>query len=259
MLAPMLAAELTRWSEQYLSDDFALEEKLDGHRLLLEWHPDTGILNTYNRQGKPSQHADKIQQWAPSFSFIYNYAILDGEYIDGVFHLFDIPLIEGVVDQMHAWEQRQEAVRIMRIAPSDFRQHVQVVPAAVTEDDKLALIMRVTEDGGEGLMIKDRQAPYLHGARTDAYMKLKFVKTVDCVVIDMRTEGKNNATLGVYDGGDEPVEIGRCSLNGKEPVTIGDVIEVRYLYVGANGRLYQPRMLGVRLDKDPKECTREQL
>ena len=42
-------------------------------------------------------------------------------------------------------------------------------------------------------------------------------------------------------------------------IKVGDVLEVRYLYTGANGRLYQPTILRKRDDKAMQECLTSQL
>ena len=55
---------------------------------------------------------------------------------------------------------------------------------------------------------------------------------------------------------------GHASLIGKQKqdaISEGDVLEVKYLYVGANGRLYQTRIVRKRDDKPAQECTDAQL
>ena len=41
--------------------------------------------------------------------------------------------------------------------------------------------------------------------------------------------------------------------------SVGDVVEVRYLYANRGGALYQATFLGVRDDIDPSECLLSQI
>lgn len=73
-------------------------------------------------------------------------------------------------------------------------------------------------------------------------------------------DGKQNLRLAVYRDG-KKVDVGDCTARAGDGLAIkkGDVVEVRYLYVGANGRLYQPTFPKIRDDKAPHECTWDQL
>ena len=84
---------------------------------------------------------------------------------------------------------------------------------------------RIEALGGEGIVLKLRSGLYRSGQRSRSQLKIKFRKTVDCVVTD-RNRGKNsNALLGLYDG---PLlrHVGRCSMIGKPDALTGDVVEV---------------------------------
>ena len=116
-------------------------------------------------------------------------------------------------------------------------------------------------------MLKSLDAGYSPGERVDHSVKLKFVKSADVVVLTVnRPDAKHgSATFGVVSGPwskwehDEFIggvgyrTVGGCSLIGKPEVVPGDVIEVNYLYWTGEA-LYQPRMMQVRIDKDPAEC-----
>jgi ATP-dependent DNA ligase len=198
--------------------------------------------------------------------------ILDGELVDGVLWVFDLPYLAdkaGPIDPSHILSVRRAALEEMFTwwtpNPACFR----LLPVAHLDLDKSKLALTVLQNGGEGLMLKDTMGTYRSGARVKDVCKVKFVKTIDCVVTAVGTQGKENYSLGVYrptnapgamsNGRFELVEVGRCSAIGKAKVNVGDVIEVKYLYLGADNRLYQPRMMRPRTDKGALECTIDQL
>ncbi len=147
----------------------------------------------------------------------------------------------------------------------------KLVPQAKTRAEKIALSEKALASNFEGLIIKDETSPYRSGARTEEWMKVKFVTTADCIVTGVRTDGKESVDLGLVEETVTTgiagilrtiVPVGRASLIGKEKkgaISEGDVLEVRYLYTGAGGRLYQPTILRKRTDKPMHECTVEQL
>jgi hypothetical protein len=82
------------------------------------------------------------------------------------------------------------------------------------------------------------------------------------------------AALGVDDKGNVKPEAARLGLfdcddiggvkipmkyQQQQKIKVGDVVEIRYLYVGSQGKLYQPIFLRKRLDIDPSSCILKQL
>lgn len=255
IFSPMLAENLSSVDESILIDDsLVVEEKIDGHRIMLEFMG--GNITARNRRGQPSQHQVLFDspQWQRAWTGPD--LVLDGELIDGMLMMFDVPYLEGLITPEMPWEVRRTALEgVSNVIP---RRLALKLPVARGFDAKCALIQDCVARNAEGLVVKDVNASYYCGTRSEAFRKLKFTKTADLVVTKTHTLGKENATLALYDDGDL-VEVGRCSLLGKPPVHVGDVVEVRYLYVSQHGRLYQPVLLAIRQDKDPLECTAGQL
>lgn len=258
MLQAMLAEPLeARDLAYFINDDrYSFEQKLDGHRLLVETDGHR-VLTAYNRDGALSQHSPWLQTrtWSHN-ARIGRRAIFDGEFLDGQLHIFDLLELDGIVSYHHQQRQRRGVLETL-FEKVDFNERFQLVPQSLTPEQKSELVVRCYRERGEGVMIKDRNASYRAGRGTEI-RKLKFTKTADLVVGELGIEGKNNATLLAYHDG-ERVEVGRCSLNGKPKVHPGDVVEVRYLYLGANQRLVQPTLLRVRDDKPAAECSFDQL
>jgi ATP-dependent DNA ligase len=150
-------------------------------------------------------------------------------------------------------------------------------------------------NGGEGVIAKELDAAYLPGERK-GMVKVKRVRTADCVVVGWRP-GKEEGTvgsliLGLYDGKELRV-IGHTSgLRAKQkrelvetlaPYATGEkgsadpsrwaadrdlewvglrpelVIEVTFDHVSGNRIRHGAKIVRWRDDKDPKECTFDQL
>jgi DNA ligase D-like protein (predicted 3'-phosphoesterase) len=147
--------------------------------------------------------------------------------------------------------------------------------------------------GLEGIMAKRLGSPYEPGVRSDAWLKVKGVRTCDCVVFGYtRGEGVRAGSfgalvLGVCDQG-KGVYIGRvgtgfnrADLEGisaalaplaTDTPTLANaekgeitwtsprmVVEVAFQAVTKDGRLRMPRFLRIRTDKAPPDCTLDQL
>lgn len=264
MLLPQLAkqAEITSLESFINDDNWVMEQKLDGHRLLLCSPGGNFPPTALTRAGSP--YTRKLPQSLRDFRFPEVTAgayVFDGELVGDVFHVFDVPRIP--IDNGNTLElaaRRLLLENVLDIMPHPFH----LVPQAKTRDEKIKLAEIAMKNNFEGLLLKRRNSGYVMGGRTDAWLKVKFVTTADCIVLDVRDDGKDSVRLGMVADGDMRAicDIGRASLIGKEKggvINKGDVIEVRYLYCGAGGRLYQPTIMRKRDDKAAHECTTDQL
>jgi ATP-dependent DNA ligase len=253
ILSPELASPLDLGLvKRYINDDrWVMEQKLDGHRIMLVSDTDTLFLT---RNGTPYTKA------IPKALHLHNLPkgfIVDGELIDGVLWMFDVLHINGNLQRLPLSERRVVLNAIPEI-PGVLRR----IPQAVTTAEKEALYAEAQTRGYEGVILKKASSIYECGRRTPEWLKAKFVVTADVIVLTVEDDGKESASFGVvgYDGR-TIVEIGRCSLIGKPYVKPGDVIEVRYLYANnaAAPRLYQPTLMKVRDDKRADECLIDQI
>jgi ATP-dependent DNA ligase len=184
--------------------------------------------------------------------------VLDGEILNGTWWMFD--LITGDV----AHDPTPYSVRLSRLETFLVLANSPVMRLMVTSrttKEKLLLIEQVTEYGAEGVVMKRHDSSYCSDMRVDHCLKYKVTHTVDAVVTARGTNGHDNVTLGLYESAKSalPVTVGNASMIGKGTVNVGDVVEVRYLYAGANGRLVQPTILRKRTDKYPPDCLTDQL
>ena len=275
MLLPQLAqqTDLTSLDKFFNDDSWVMEQKLDGHRLLLR-SPGMDMAPTaLTRNG--TLYSRKLSKAIMDFRFPEGDWALDGELIGTVvnghtvsstFWVFDLP-IAPIITPGGGWElwQRRAALEALL---ANIDHPFKLVPQARTKNEKIALTQQSLANNFEGLVLKKRDSPYRSGGRTPEWLKVKYVVTADCVVLDVRDDGKESVRLGMWSESlaDNPhaqlLEVGRSSLIGKEKagsIKKGDVIEVRYLYAGANGRLYQPTILRKRHDKHAVECLIAQM
>ena len=151
----------------------------------------------------------------------------------------------------------------------------------------------VLEEGLEGIVAKRKDSQYEEGLRTGSWLKIKKLKTCDCVIFGytrgtaVREKTFGALLLGLYDKG-KPVYLGkvgtgftqetiRILVDKFEKITTevvpfkpeaGDVVtwlepklicEVVYQMVTRDMRLRMARFKRLRNDKLPAECTIDQI
>lgn len=271
---------------------FVFEQKMDGFRVLTEWTPQTSMF--YRANGEIFRYAAATQH-LPSVSAALNavvenstHVVLDGELMvrTGEYLLFDILLSEGTsaysAGLTTPYGERRNVLE--RLFPSDrvLGTPLAVIPSAYSPSVKRRLLEQV-RDAGEGIVIKDLRGLYEPGQRVRHVKKLKFVKTADVVVTEVRGsggvatsfaygvispwgyssgpsgEGKGDVLIDSDDGLVMFQELGRCAVADRSPVKVGNVIEIAYLYrEPRSGGIVQARMLRIREDKAPRDCTIDQ-
>lgn len=253
MIPAMLAKEtnLSSASALVLDDDWSMEQKVDGHRILL-WVLDDGA-EAYNRNGElymGKRFPDDQRALARKHFRVGD--VVDGELVDGIFWAFDLPIRTHTERFDETYTERRAHLRE--------RKYPHTLPTARLREAKARLMRKVRDEGGEGVIAKHLYSGYEPGVRSSKMLKVKYVKTVDCIVSSLQREGSEAIGLSLL-GEQGLVEVGACSVIGKPAVELGDVVEVRYLYAVDRGapRLTQPVLLGVRDDKLPRECTLDQL
>lgn len=264
-LVPMLCTESSMDKlVQFVEDDrFSLEPKLDGHRVLLKvekgQHPIR--IAAIGRSGQESQHSIRFRS-GPYLDWLVQLpdgtTVLDGELVGGTFYVFDLLQEEGKDYRGLPYSARRSALelRFDEWEPDDKR--FALIYAAHNHTSKGELAIKAMQEKAEGLVIKLKMGTVKPGVRSDEMLKIKFIKEADLIVTGLGHKGKDNAVLSCFKDG-KLVEVGRCSTIGKVPVNVGDVVVIRYLYLGAGERVVQPRLMSVRTDKYAQECDFGQL
>ncbi|MGD6934221.1 MAG: non-homologous end-joining DNA ligase [Candidatus Bathyarchaeia archaeon] len=161
------------------------------------------------------------------------------------------------------------------------------------EENGEAYYRLVLEKGLEGVVAKRKDSLYEEGMRTGSWLKIKQLKTCDCIIFGY-TEGGGvrgktfgALLLGVYDKEGKPMYLGKVGTGFSEqtlgnlmdkfekiktsaaPFTpdVGDVVtwleprlvcEVAYQVITHDFKLRMPRFRNLRVDKAPEECTIDQ-
>lgn len=238
--------EVSRFMDK---QSWAVEPKFDGVRALLIVTP--GRAEWFNRNGEALTKPTPVT--LPRILANDGLSVaLDGEILSPeggpVSIFFDILALEGAdLRPFPLLDRRQVLEELSRQLP--------ILVAPQENAQKHAMLQRAADEAWEGVVFKDLKTSYKEG-RSSSWLKLKFTNTTDCVVVGLREDGKESATLALY-WGHLPLEVGKCSLLGKGMVRVGDVLEVRHL--PSIGRLREPRMIRLRTDKRPSECTIGQL
>lgn len=258
-MIPMLAKSCGRDEDVgfYIhSSNFSMAQKLDGERAIVQTKEDT--LACWNRSGAVRATEPTVRQAFDGFPAGWT---LDGEVVGKIFYPFDLLTIPHngkaiTIERLPSHKRHSLLASVLEKTQSEY---LVPVKQYVSVPDKERNFERLLTAGAEGVIFTRLTGSYQQ-ERADTYVKYKFVKDVDCVVIAKGLQGKDNLALGVYDG-DTLVEVGHCSaLTGDGPkVKVGDVVCVTALYATSNNRLYQPVSPKLRTDKAPTECSIDQL
>jgi len=150
------------------------------------------------------------------------------------------------------------------------------------------------EKGLEGVVAKKKSSPYEVGLRSGNWLKIKKLRSCDCVIFGYtkgtgaRAETFGALLLGLYDADGKPVYVGKVGTGFSQPLlkTLSElfqslktddapfnpdipdevtwlkpdlVCEIGYQVVTRDVRLRMSRFLGLREDKLPSECTLDQI
>lgn len=238
------------------SDEWRCEQKVDGVRLLVHVHQ--GKVVGINRKGVITLMPPEV---ANAFVWFDGEWVFDGELVKNTYWVFDMPRALDLVTPSVPYGDRRSLLEQVWDG-FEMPACVSLLPSLQDSVSKIKATSALREAGGEGVMLKRTAAPYSPGRRTKDVLKYKFVKDVDCIVMQLGLEGKQNFSVGLVDEETgEIIEVATVSaLTGDGPrVEIGNVVTVRYLYASDDRRLVQPTLPRLRDDKSPGECVMGQL
>ncbi|MEQ1503369.1 MAG: WGR domain-containing protein [Myxococcota bacterium] len=248
--------------DRFVADDAMIaQQKLDGQRVLAHVGGTDEILVT-NRSGQPTAIRPAV---VAGLGYLPAGTIVDGEVVGDELWLFDVLKVgdddlrgQGYLDRWGVLDGDLEPA---------LSGGIRVLPVVTGKAAKRSLVDRLIAARAEGVVFKDRDAPYTSGrpASGGAQRKYKFVKSADVVIV----ENAGNAYRMVVFDGRSMVEVGKvfagttnasrkaldAALGRGEKV----VAEVRYLYATADRQLYQPVFVAIRTDKLATDCGHDQL
>lgn len=253
VLPQLLNAITLEQAEKLINDDnWMMQEKEDGRRRLIAKSKDK-IVGA-NRKGEIVGIETAFKTAVGTIP--YDDCTLDGEDLGSEIVLFDVVLHNL---PCHA---RYEILKNL-FEQGDLTSVFRLSKAAFTTEEKRELFDKVKAEGGEGLVFKRKDSPYVPGRPKSGgdQLKFKFTETCTCMVIE-KNIGKKSIKLGLFEKPDSTslTYVGNATVyaNIVTPEA-GDLVEIQYLYAYKGGSLYQPVLLGVRDDLSPADCQMSQL
>ena len=241
-----------------LDSHWVFQEKHNGDRRLIE--KQGNVIRDYNRNGLKGKGLPPSVMNAIKNHPMYQF-IIDGELVGNTFFVFDILYYGGQVTADKPYSYRESLYH----ASFDDAGCIVPVKSARTSEEKIALIKKLKEERAEGFVAKDTRADYRPSENNQRWnYRYKFVKDLDAVVIGYSTkmvDGKmrDSVRLGCYD--EHGVLHDICGATKKLGLDLrpGTVVILRYLYGTKTLDVVQPRIMDVRKDKAPHECTLSQI
>lgn len=239
LMNPLSEEEL----EDYLqNDDWGLQEKIDGERLMAEVD---GAVVGANRKGLQKALPVALEVALAEFE---SGTTFDGEQIGDNFYVFDLLSVAG--RKLHDTSVGGRYTALKTLLSKQGSERVKLVRMAVVEAEKRAMFERVRSRGGEGVVFKRLSAAYSAGrpASGGDWRKFKFVEDASCVVLGQNGTVRS-VRLGMFSEDGVMVEVGNVTIPPNADIPeAGAIVDVQYLYAYRGGSLYQPVYKKVRND-----------
>lgn len=239
-LKPMLPSPINRaqLQELHADTDWAFQEKHDGENriVILE----NGTVTGVNRRGL---FCSIREEWTAGN--IAGRTVIAGEDMGDHLVAFDILMVDGNdLSDLNLIERHEELCAT--VSGYDW---IRISPLAVSAQDKLAMLARIENSQGEGVIAKRIAAAY-EGGRSNDHLKFKYEESATFEVI--RINDQRSVGLGLYDG-DDLVDLGNVTVPANHDVpSPGNLVEVSFMNRYENGGLEQPKYKGIRTDLEGK-------
>lgn len=263
--APMLA----RLYDGTLPASYVCEPKVDGIRVIITADLSSGRVEFATRNGNPMPSldhlADEVLMLLEGREGVW---VLDGEAVSGKSFFTSVGDLrsEAAADDARIWlfdlpsvagDYSTRRATLEALFTDTYPQSLILIPSvSMTPEDAF---IRFIAEGFEGAMVKDTAAPYAHGIRSRAWLKVKDCDTTDAEIVDVvEGEGKCAGMAGsvVVRFGRRIVSVGtgmdeatRRSLLADRSQLIGKVAEVDFHMKTPKGSLRHPVFVRVRGDK----------
>lgn len=246
--------EISSINRLLVDDRYVFEEKHNGERRII--CKDVNGIHDYNREGDEGKgfpaHIVNMLAALPQAQFVID---VEWESYRSTVVILDVLMIGD--DSLVHDPYKQRKIRAHKEFDSRHPM-LMVSPAAVGQEEKAALAMKLANEGAEGIAVKKNDAPYRQG-RAGQHFKIKFWKSLDAVVMGPSRHEHNSVEVGLFREDGKLHRICGLSLNGKPLARIGDVVEMDYLYGTDKLEAVQVNLVRIRDDKRPHLCTIDQL
>jgi DNA ligase-1 len=259
--APLSPAMLAKPYKGILPESYAVEPKIDGVRVIVEVCRQTLAVAMKTRNGNPLPSIEHLGAWfadTASKHGVYTFdceAVSGADFYDAVgdirssepandarLWLLDLP------DDIGTYRERRALM-----AKFTYDNFIEAVPSFMGINPNDAF-RRFVSQGFEGAMVKDLDAPYSQGKRSNAWLKVKAVDAEDCPVVSVHEgQGRLAGTMGhvVVENNGRLVRVGggftdeqRATIWANRDTVIGSYLEVTFQSKTPDGSLRHPRIRG---------------
>lgn len=278
----------------YVEEPFSLRSR-NGKELKNNF-PELQELNRLGKNIVVDGEIVVMQQGKPDFQALLErgQAVSQGEIMRQTQRAAAIYIVFDILEKDGKPLTELSLVERKEILAASLKEGSNVVLCDFIEEKGEAYFQSVLDKGLEGVVAKRKDSCYEEGLRTGSWLKIKKLKTVDCVIFGytrgaQSREGSFGALLlGLYDKDGEPVYVGKVGTGfseqtlrllsdkfeklttGSEPFKPekGDIViwlepklvcEVAYQVLTKDMRLRMARFKRLREDKPPKDCTLDQV
>jgi bifunctional non-homologous end joining protein LigD len=241
---PMLASSLPEGMsvDDFDSSTHVLEEKFDGHRLILEVNDD-GSYRAWSRSGNARiipEHLTKFFKWLPPRILLDGELYIPGDTSTSVTDLgklgklriafFDVLRCDGTSTLDLRGSDRR---KLLELATSEIAE-TNVLHIAEQSEPSAAGLNEIWARSGEGAILKRRDAIYAPGKRSRDWVKLKHFEPLVLTII-----GYEAGSLGPY------AKVLLADENGTPVTSVKTVNDDWRARIAANPNFYLNRRLQI--------------
>jgi DNA ligase-1 len=259
--APLSPAMLAKPYKGILPESYAVEPKIDGVRVIVEVCRQTFGVGMKTRNGNPLPSIEHLGGWFADTASKHGVFTFDCEAVSGA-DFYDS------VGAIRSSEPAEDAFLWLLDLPDDvgtYRER-RALMAKFTYTDSVRLVesfmgispndafRRFVSQGFEGAMVKDTDAPYSQGKRSNAWLKVKAVDAEDCPIVSVHEgEGRLAGTMGhvVVENNGRLIRVGggftdeqRATIWQNRDTVIGSWLEVTFQSRTPDGSMRHPRIRG---------------
>jgi bifunctional non-homologous end joining protein LigD len=240
------------------NEKWIVQQKFDGKRIMVQ--KIAAEVTGINRKGlqvalpQPVVDAVRSMHWASNM-------VLDGELVGGRYHVFDVLSVERDLRQETYFNRLMTLHGMFELLPVAHKQSVGVVDTAFDPQAKRQMLDAMRASRLEGIVLKRTDAAYAPGRPNTGGSQLKFKLTESATLqVSSTHPSKRSVSVSGSDENGKMVDLGNVTIPANHDIpSVGDIVEIRYLYAYPGGSLYQPVYLGKRDDQGLDACTTSQL
>jgi hypothetical protein len=236
-----------------LENPVVVEPKIDGQRVQLHLDKEKNLFKVFTRNGN-KKTLENIEELAKEVKC--NNCILDGEFLEGRFHIFDVLYCnnQNLIDE--TYEKRRKTLE--NIVDKESKSLLVVPKLEVKDEDDIEKTFKTFINMGyEGIVIKDIFSLYIPGARTSRWLKKKEIKSIDLFVHKVTCDEskkykKWSHELACYKDGQVFVVF---NYPDTTKIDEGKIVTVEFDRLTQNGKIRHVKNIRLRDDKRINECN----